>query len=103
MGIADCRIIQLPKISDVRGHLTFIETANHIPFKIARVYYMYDVPQGSERAGHAHKALNQLLIAVSGSFKISVDDGKDKKTFWLSKPSEGLYLDSMVWREMSEF
>ena len=85
MNIEQCRIIQLPKITDIRGNLTFIEGNQHIPFEIKRVYYLYDVPGGSERAGHAHKELHQLFIAMSGSFDVHIDDGYSKKTYHMNR------------------
>ncbi|MFO0594775.1 MAG: FdtA/QdtA family cupin domain-containing protein [Myxococcaceae bacterium] len=103
MSIDACQVISLPKISDPRGNLTFIEANQHIPFPIERVYYLYDVPTGAGRAGHAHKALRQLLIAASGSFDVHLDDGTRKKTVHLNKASEGLIIDSLVWREIDNF
>ena len=79
MGLQDCQLIELPKISNYQGNLTFIEGQKHIPFDIRRVYYLYDVPGGAVRGGHAHKALQQLLIAMSGSFDITLNDGQEKK------------------------
>lgn len=79
MSIDECQIIDLPKIADPRGNLTFIEGNNHVPFPIERVYYLYDVPGGAERGGHAHKELRQLLIAISGSFDVVLDDGRQRK------------------------
>jgi hypothetical protein len=98
-----CRLIDLPKISDPRGNLTFIEGGNHIPFDIKRVYYLYDVPGGSERGGHAHKDLYQLIIAISGAFDIVLDDGRNKKRFHLNRSYFGLYVCPMIWREMDNF
>ncbi len=103
MSLSDCRIIKLPKIADPRGNLTFIEGNNHIPFDIKRVYYTYDVPGGTERGGHAHKELKQLIIAMSGSFDITLDDGKEKKVFHLNRSYFGLYICSMMWREINNF
>lgn len=80
MSIDLCKIVELPKIQDPRGNLTFVESNSQIPFEIQRVYYLYDVPGGSERGGHAHKELHQLIIAMSGSFDVVLDDGKEKKT-----------------------
>jgi dTDP-4-dehydrorhamnose 3,5-epimerase-like enzyme len=98
-----CRYIDLPKIQDTRGNLTFIEGNNHIPFNIQRVYYLYDVPGGAERGGHAHKALHQLIIAMSGSFDVVLDDGKEKKRFHLNRSYNGLYVCPMIWRELDNF
>lgn len=98
-----CRLVELPKISDPRGNLTFIESQRHIPFGIERVYYLYDVPQGSERGGHAHRALHQLLIAVTGSFDVHLDDGRQKKTVHLNRSFQGLYVCPMIWREIDNF
>jgi hypothetical protein len=101
--ISKCGIISLPKIHDPRGNLTFIETGKHIDFDIKRVYYLYDVPGGAERGGHAHKKLQQLIIAMSGSFDIVLDDGCEKKKFHLNRSYYGLYICPMVWRELENF
>ena len=103
MSIKDCRIIELPKIHDPRGNLTFIEGGDHIPFDIQRVYYLYDVPGGSERGGHAHKNLEQLIIAMSGSFDVVLNDGYEEKRFHLNRSYYGLYVNTMVWRELDNF
>ena len=103
MSVHDCRLVQLPKISDPRGNLTFIEGNRHVPFDIARVYYLYDVPGGESRGGHAHKELEQLIIAMSGSFDVVVDDGSAKKTFSLNRSYVGLYIPNMIWRELVNF
>jgi dTDP-4-dehydrorhamnose 3,5-epimerase-like enzyme len=103
MSIADCRIIDLPIIKDPRGNLTFVESNNQIPFGIERVYYLYDVPGGSERGGHAHKELSQFIIAMSGSFDVVLDDGKDKKRVHLNRSFQGLYVCPMMWRELDNF
>ena len=103
MSIADCRIIDLPIIKDPRGNLTFVESNNQIPFAIERVYYLYDVPGGSERGGHAHKGLSQFIIAMSGSFDVVLDDGKDKKRVHLNRSFQGLYVCPMMWRELDNF
>jgi dTDP-4-dehydrorhamnose 3,5-epimerase-like enzyme len=103
MSINECRIIDLPKISDPRGNLTFVEGGRNIPFEIKRVYYLYDVPGGADRGGHAHKALHQLVIAMSGSFDIVVDDGRQKKRFHLNRSYYGLYICPMIWRDIDNF
>lgn len=100
MSIQDSKIIDLPKISDPRGNLTFVEGMRHIPFEIKRVYYLYDVPGGAERGGHAHRALEQLIIAVSGSFDITLCDGFDKKKYHMSRSYYGLYIPPMIWRDI---
>jgi len=98
-----CHIINLPKITDTRGNLTFVEGGNQIPFNIQRVYYLYDVPGGAERGGHAHKDLHQLIIAMSGSFDVVLDDGYEKKRFHLNRSYNGLYVCPMIWRELDNF
>ena len=103
MSVADCRLIKLPKIADPRGNLTFIEAEQHVPFAIQRVYYLYDVPGGASRGGHAHRDLEQFLIAASGSFEVTVSDGADSKTFSLNRSYYGLFIPSMVWRDMDNF
>ncbi|MTJ29932.1 FdtA/QdtA family cupin domain-containing protein [Aphanizomenon sp. UHCC 0183] len=103
MSIKECKLIQLPKITDPRGNLTFIEGNHHIPFDIKRVYYLYDVPGGAERGGHAHKQLQQLIISISGSFDVILDDGYEKRRFHMSRSYYGLYLGSMIWRELDNF
>jgi hypothetical protein len=103
MSIEKCKIIDLPKIHDPRGNLTFIEGGAHIPFPIQRVYYLYDVPGGSERGGHAHKELHQLIIAMSGSFDVLLDDGKEKRRYHLNRSYTGLYVCPMIWRELDNF
>lgn len=99
----ECNKIKLPKISDPRGNLTFIEENCHIPFDIQRVYYLYDVPSGAERGGHAHKGLHQLIIAMSGSFDVVIDDGVNKKRYHLNRSYNGLYICPMIWRELDNF
>jgi len=103
MSLADCRIIDLPKITDARGNLTFIESGRHIPFEIRRTYYLYDVPGGSSRAAHAHRELHQLMIAMAGSFDVTLDDGHEKKKFHLNRSYYGLYIPPMIWRDLDNF
>lgn len=101
MALDQCRIIDLPKISDPRGNLTFIEGGNHIPFDIRRVYYLYDVPGGAERGAHGHKVLQQLIVAMSGSFDVVLDDGANKRTFHMNRSYYGLYVGPMMWRDIT--
>lgn len=103
MPLNDCKIIELPKIMDHRGNLTFIEGNRHIPFDIKRVYYLYDVPGGASRAAHGHRDLSQLMISMSGSFDVTLDDGFDKKTFHLNRSYYGLYIPPMIWRDLDNF
>lgn len=103
MSIENCRVVELPKITDPRGNLTFIEADRHVPFDIRRVYYLYDVPGGAERGGHAHKGLHQLIVAMSGSFDVVLDDGHQKKRFHLNRSYYGLYVCPMIWRELDNF
>lgn len=102
-NIDTCSVISLPKISDPRGNLTSIEGGQHVPFDIQRVYYLYDVPGGAERGGHAHKGLHQLIIAMSGSFDVVLNDGFNKKRVHLSRSYNGLYVCPMIWRELDNF
>lgn len=97
------KVIDLPRVQDPRGNLTFIEGGQSIPFDIARVYYLYDVPGGASRGGHAHKALHQVIIAASGSFDVVVDNGRRKETISLNRSYYGLYLPQMTWREIENF
>jgi len=102
-SLDDCKQISLPKISDPRGNLSFIEGGQHIPFDIKRVYYLYDVPGGSDRGSHAHKSLHQFIVAMSGSFDVVLDDGKQKKRFHLNRSYSGLYVCPMMWRGLDNF
>ena len=99
----DCRIVHLPKVTDPRGNLTFIESKRHVQFEIKRVYFLYDVPGGEARGGHAHKQLEQFIVAMSGSFDIILDDGYHRKTYQLNRSYYGLYLTNMIWREINNF
>ena len=101
--IADCKIIELPKIMDPRGNLTFVEGENHIPFDIKRVYWIYDVPGGEVRGGHAYNELYEVIVALSGSFDIVLDDGKNKKKFSLNRSYYGLYVPKKIWRSLENF
>lgn len=103
MSISNCKLLDFPIITDPRGNLSFIEEENHISFKIKRVYYLYDVPGGAIRAGHAHKTLHQVLIAISGSFDIHLDDGMEKKSFHLNRSYYGLYIYPLTWRVIDNF
>lgn len=103
MSIADCEIIALPKIQDPRGNLTFIEGGEHIPFDIQRVFYLYDIPGGADRGGHALKSCYQFLVAMSGSFDVFLDDGQHKKRIHLSRSYNGLLIPPSIWREMDNF
>ncbi|AJQ26089.1 sugar 3,4-ketoisomerase [Pelosinus fermentans] len=103
MSVKDCHIIEFPKVSDPRGNLTFVENSRQIPFDIKRVFYLYDVPGGETRAEHANIKLQQILIAMSGSFDVVVDDGYAKKTFTLNRSFYGLYIPGMIWRGLENF
>jgi dTDP-4-dehydrorhamnose 3,5-epimerase-like enzyme len=103
MTVEECRIISLPKVTDVRGNLTFIEAHEHVPFGIKRVYYLYDVPGGETRGGHAHRELQQLVIAAAGSFEVVVRDGHSEASFHLNRSYFGLYIPQMTWREIVNF
>lgn len=100
--IMKAKIINIPKIEDPRGNLSVIEK-EVVPFKIKRVYYLYDVPAGAERGGHAHKKLQQFLVALAGSFDVVLNDGKNKQTITLNKPFEGLLITNGIWRELKNF
>ena len=102
-GIDKCKIITFPEISDPRGNLSFIEEKNHIPFEIKRVYYLYDVPIGATRGGHAHTKMEAVIIALSGSFNVKIDDGFKTKSFFLDGPHYGLYLPPHIWKEIENF
>lgn len=114
LGIESCKLVGLPVVTRPEGNLTFIEGGDliagdesgvegHVPFPIARVYYLYGVPAGVERGGHAHKELQQLLVAASGSFDVVVDDGSTSKTITLDDPGVGLFMPTMIWRTLHRF
>lgn len=102
-GAAGCRIVDLPRITDPRGNLTFIEGAGQVPFPIARVYYLYDVPGGESRGGHAHRDLQQLVVAAAGSFDVIVDDGTETARYHLNRSYYGLLIPRLTWRELGNF
>ena len=95
--------IQLPKILDRRGNLSFIEEENHIPFKIKRTFWIYDVPGGENRGGHAYKETEEFIVALSGSFDVVLDDGKEQEIYHLARSYSGIYVPKMIWREMENF
>jgi len=103
VSISQCHVIELPKIADPRGNLSVIEGGRHIPFEIKRVFYLYDVPGGETRAGHALKNTEQFIIAASGSFDVILDDGKERRTYGLNRSWRGVYVAPMVWRELVNF
>jgi dTDP-4-dehydrorhamnose 3,5-epimerase-like enzyme len=103
MSLDNVRIIELPKILDERGNLTFVEGGNHIPFKIERTYMIYDVPGGETRGGHAYMELNEFIVALSGSFDVVLDDGNEKRTYSLNRSYYGLYVPKMIWRSLENF
>lgn len=103
MTIHDCKVIELPRITDPRGNLTFVEGGRHVAFDIKRIFYLYDVPGGERRAGHALKNCHQFIIAMSGSFDVIIDDGCEKQRYHLNRSYHGLYLPPMMWREIDNF
>jgi hypothetical protein len=98
-----CKVVEFPKITDHRGNLTFVEGGRHVPFEIRRVFYIYDIPSGGTRGAHAHKAIEQVLICLSGGLEVYLDDGHDQRTVRLNRPWMGLYLPSMVWASEGNF
>lgn len=97
------RIIDLPKICDPRGNLTVADGIRSIPFNVKRVYWTYDIPSGESRGGHAHRDCEELIVAASGSFDVTLDDGHERHTFHLNHPYQGLYVDKMIWRTLDDF
>jgi hypothetical protein len=103
MSVWDCKLIDLPKIADRRGNLTFVEGGRHIPFEIRRLFHLYDVPGGATRAGHALRSCEQFIIAMSGSFDVLIDDGSEQRRVTLNRSFQGLYVPAMIWRELENF
>lgn len=102
-SVDDCKLLTLERHHHENGNLTVVEDNNEVPFKIKRVYYLYDIPGGEERGGHAHKALYQLIVAISGSFTVNITDGKRKKSVTLNRPYEGLLIMPGIWRTLDNF
>lgn len=102
-SLGDCRLVELPQITDHRGNLTVVEGEQTIPFAIARTYWLYDVPGGAQRGGHAHRMLEQFIVSASGSFDVVVDDGTTRRNFHLNRSHVGLYVPRMLWRELENF
>lgn len=102
-SILDCKVIPLYKIHNRAGNITIVEGKKNVPFEVKRIYYLYDIPGGEGRGGHAHRELRQLIVAASGSFNVILDDGKDKKTFYLNRPDYGLLVVPCIWRELVDF
>ena len=103
MDLSHCEIIQFPKILDERGNLSFFESDNQVPFQMKRTYWIYDVPGGELRGGHAYKVLHEVIVALSGSFDVIIDDGKQKKTYSLNRSYYGLYVPCGIWRQIDNF
>ena len=101
--LEDCRLFEFPKIPDPRGNLTFVEGGDHVPFHIERVYWIYAVPGGEKRGGHAYRALHEVIIAISGSFEVHLNDGRRRRVDVLSRGYRGLYVPNMIWRELENF
>lgn len=102
-SVYDCSVIEIDKHHHEKGNLSVIENGKTIPFHVKRVYYLYDVPGGESRGGHAHKELQQLIVAVSGSFDVKLDDGKQKRTYTINRPYQGLLIVPGIWRELDNF
>lgn len=103
LGIDDCKLLELPVVENPQGHLTFIEERRHVPFPIARVYYLYDVPEGAVRGGHAHRELEQLIVPIGGELDVIVDDGERRERIHLDQAHVGLHVPRMIWRELESF
>lgn len=103
MGIESCKLVQLPKITDHRGNLTFIESGRHLPFEFKRIFFIYDVPTSVDRGAHAHKELHQFIICLSGSFDVTLDDGAHKKTIRMNRPWLGLHIPPLIWAAEVDF
>ena len=103
MAVGDCHLIDLPKVQDARGNLTFVEGERHVPFPIRRVFYLSDVPGGSTRAGHALRSCHQFIVSLSGAFDVVLDDGTEKRRFHLNRSHYGLYVTPLTWRELDNF
>lgn len=103
MTVEDCKLVELPRFLDSRGNLSFVEQLNHIPFEIKRTYWIYDVPGGEARGGHAFKKNQEFIVALSGAFDVVVDDGQQRKTISLNRSYFGLYVPSGLWREINNF
>ena len=101
--VFDCSIIHFPKINNRAGNITSVQNRIEIPFETKRIYYLYDVPGGESRGAHAHKSLEQIIIAASGSFDVTIDDGRNKKTVQLNRPYFGLHINPFIWRDLSNF
>lgn len=102
-SVYDCSILKLNKIHNRSGNITIVENTKNIPFKVKRVYYLYDIPGGAERGGHGHKNLYQLIVGASGSFNVTLDDGNNKKVINLNRPDSGILIVPGIWRELNEF
>lgn len=103
MSLSDCRLLEFPKIADHRGNLSFVENDRHVPFAVRRVFYVYDIPSGEQRGAHAHRALEQVIICLSGGVEVSLDDGRERRTVRLNRPWQGLYVPPLVWAAEGNF
>src|SRR5688572_21199611 len=103
MTVDSCRIFDLPKVTDTRGNLTFVEEERHVPFRIKRVFFIYDIPTGESRGAHAHKRLEQVIICLSGSFDVHLDDATDRRAVHLNRPWQALYVPPMIWAAEMNF